>query len=46
MALDLLKKFFVFSPEKRITIDEALKHPYLKALHCLEDEVIFIILLF
>jgi len=40
--LDLLKKFFIFSPEKRITVDEALAHPYLAALHCLDDEVLII----
>ena len=30
LALDLLKKFLHFNPEKRITIEEALEHPYLK----------------
>ena len=24
---------------KRITVDEALAHPYLQALHCVDDEV-------
>jgi len=36
--LDLLKKFLIFDPQKRITIEQALKHPYLSALHCPEDE--------
>lgn len=27
-----------FDPVKRITVDEALKHPYLKELHDEEDE--------
>ena len=27
-----------FDPSKRITVDEALKHEYLSALHCPEDE--------
>ena len=27
-----------FDPLKRITIEEALKHPYLQNLHCPEDE--------
>ena len=40
IALDLLKKLLIFDPTKRITVDEALRHPYLKALHCIEDEVI------
>ena len=30
----------VFNPKKRITIEEALNHPYLEALHCADDEVI------
>ena len=29
-ALDLLKKFFIFDPKKRITAKEALAHPYLE----------------
>ena len=29
-ALDLIKKMLLFDFTKRITIDEALKHPYLK----------------
>lgn len=27
-----------FNPKKRITVEEALSHPYLAALHCPEDE--------
>ena len=27
-----------FDPKKRITVENALKHPYLAALHCPEDE--------
>jgi len=38
--LDLLKKLMVFDPAKRITVEEALKHPYLAALHFPEDEVL------
>jgi len=37
-ALDLLKKLMIFDPKKRITVDEALQHPYLAALHFPEDE--------
>jgi len=39
-ALDLLKKLMVFDPKKRITVEEALKHPYLQALHFPDDEPI------
>jgi len=27
-----------FDPKKRITVEDALAHPYLEALHCPEDE--------
>ena len=37
-ALDLLRKLLVFNPAKRLTTEEALKHPYLEALHCPHDE--------
>ena len=37
-AIDLLKKFLIFDPEKRITVTEALNHPYLSDLHLEEDE--------
>ena len=37
-AIDLLKKFLIFDPEKRITVEEALKHPYMADLHLQEDE--------
>lgn len=37
-AIDLLVKMLIFDPKKRITVEEALSHPYLKALHCPEDE--------
>jgi mitogen-activated protein kinase 15 len=29
-ALDLLKKILVFNPHNRLTVEEALRHPYLK----------------
>lgn len=37
-ALDLLSRMLVFNPYKRITVDEALAHPYLAALHDASDE--------
>eukprot|EP00386_Alphamonas_edax_P005765 GDKI01018804.1.p1 GENE.GDKI01018804.1~~GDKI01018804.1.p1 ORF type:complete len:464 (-),score=87.14 GDKI01018804.1:99-1490(-) len=38
-ALDLLRRMLLFDPFKRITIDEALNHPYLSGLHSPTDEV-------
>lgn len=38
LALDLLEKMLMFNPAKRITIEEALKHPYMESLHSPEDE--------
>lgn len=37
-AIDLLKKMLTYDPEIRITVAEALAHPYLKQLHFPEDE--------
>ncbi|KAK9684815.1 hypothetical protein RND81_10G234700 [Saponaria officinalis] len=33
MALDLLRKMLVFNPNTRITVSEALKHPYMTELY-------------
>lgn len=38
VALDLLNKLLVFDPDKRLTVTQALKHPYLSELHFEEDE--------
>ena len=40
LALDLLKKMLLFDPEKRISVEKALDHPYLEALHCSENEMV------
>ena len=39
-ALDLLRRLLTFSPTRRITVEEALKHPYVKGFHCDEDEIV------
>lgn len=38
-ALDLMERMLTFSPDKRITVDQALQHPWLKVLHDPQDEV-------
>lgn len=38
LAVDLLEKMLVFDPTKRITVVEALCHPYLSSLHDINDE--------
>ena len=38
-ALDLLEKMLTFNPQKRITVEEALAHPYLEQYYDEEDEV-------
>jgi len=38
LAVDLLKKMLTYDPEERISVEDALSHPYLKQLHYPEDE--------
>jgi len=40
LCLDLLDKMLAFNPHERITVDEALKHPYLKQLHNPQTEYV------
>ncbi|MFS7964833.1 putative mitogen-activated protein kinase CMGC-MAPK family [Helianthus anomalus] len=40
LAIDLVEKMLTFDPAKRITVEEALAHPYLERLHDVEDEPI------
>lgn len=37
-ALDLMQKLLVFNPNKRLTAEEALSHPYVKDFHNIDDE--------
>ncbi|KAG8816030.1 MAP kinase Pmk1 [Serendipita sp. 399] len=38
MAVDFLTKTLTFDPKKRISVEDALAHPYLEAYHDPEDE--------
>ncbi|WCJ41104.1 mitogen-activated protein kinase 3 [Euphorbia peplus] len=38
LAVDLIDKMLTFDPTKRITVEEALEHPYLARLHDVADE--------
>jgi len=37
-AIDLLFKMLTIHPRKRITVNQALKHPYFSSLHSSDDE--------
>jgi len=37
-AIDILKKMLVFDPEKRMTVEQALEHPYMSKYHDPADE--------
>nr|KYP34227.1 Mitogen-activated protein kinase isogeny MMK1 [Cajanus cajan] len=37
-AIDLVEKMLTFDPRKRITVEDALAHPYLTSLHDISDE--------
>jgi len=38
-AHDLLKKLLMFNPDKRITVEESLAHPYITQFHNPEEEI-------
>jgi mitogen-activated protein kinase 7 len=38
VALDLLERLLAFDPAERITVEEALEHPYLSIWHDPNDE--------
>ncbi|XWS53231.1 hypothetical protein CRYUN_Cryun11dG0140100 [Craigia yunnanensis] len=38
LAIDLIERMLTFDPTRRITVEEALAHPYLERLHDIADE--------
>jgi len=38
-SIDMLQKLLMFNPDKRMTADEALEHPYVAQFHVVEDEI-------
>lgn len=38
LAVDLMERCLTFSPRKRITVEDALAHPYLEPYHDPDDE--------
>jgi len=39
-SLDLLQKLLAFNPKNRLTVEEALKHRYVKDFSCPEEEIL------
>lgn len=39
LAVDLLEKLLVYDPRNRLTVEEVLKHEYLKDFHKESDEI-------
>jgi len=40
-AMDLLKKLLAFNPFRRVTVEQALEHPYVAQFHNPADEIVF-----
>jgi len=38
-AIDLIRKLLYFNPNQRLTVEQALEHPYVKDFHCVEEEI-------
>jgi len=40
-AIDMLQKLLMFNPEKRMTAEQALEHPYVSQFHVPEEEITY-----
>ncbi len=40
-AIDMVSRLLLFHPDKRLTVEQALEHPYVSNFHKLEDEIIY-----
>eukprot|EP01022_Parablepharisma_sp_SALTPOND_P031620 TRINITY_DN809_c1_g1_i1.p1 TRINITY_DN809_c1_g1~~TRINITY_DN809_c1_g1_i1.p1 ORF type:complete len:351 (+),score=27.54 TRINITY_DN809_c1_g1_i1:2751-3803(+) len=38
-GLDFVKRMLQFNPNKRLTVEQALRHPYVAQFHCAEEEI-------
>ena len=38
--MDLIKKLMVFNPKSRLTVEQALRHKYVKDFICPEEEIV------
>jgi mitogen-activated protein kinase 15 len=40
-AIDLVTRLLVFHPDKRLTVEQALEHPYVTNFHKIEEEIVY-----
>jgi mitogen-activated protein kinase 15 len=40
-AIDFVNRLLIFNPDKRLSVEEALDHPYVSNFHKIEDEIVY-----